>query len=462
MIIRGYRVSRAVRAFHNYGVIQKAKVKMISKVNFFLFRCFTATWVIYWITSAGEGLARALRYNQLPNLWAVGWELFIATLSCVLFWKYVRQPPWRPTVSLDFSPILSRLLKVSENISYLASCAVFLFFIAFFGHCSFCHGSYGLSAAMDSIGVHELAERIFILYPEREFDQSVASSHTFFNAKEEEVETRMSRNDAVRKVYGAHSVQMARRCDWIGSNLDTFSTKENWFQSFRWHQTAAELYELNDRTEQCIRSLMDMAAIKLQQKQFPEVRAIIKKAAPQLTNPSLSANEKYRLGYGLAWYAKAIGDKNLESALMPKTKPAAASYTTTAEDNYALPCYALLLISCSLTVGALPRFISNICLRNQFARWNTTALTTSDMSTRVRSLNNLIAIELYRQNISTASRLSLSLLRTVGEDSACGSVPVKGSSWSQLKNRLHLACMLLILLAFFAPDNWITRIWPVV
>lgn len=371
-------------------------------------------WLLNWICKACEHVGRA---HQFYFDWTVAIPTFaiaasIALLNClaILFCHKERE-----LFALEDSwAILLKRKKMlyGLRISYLAaSCITLFWFSLFFATASFDCSAKALACLMSDIGQYELAERIYLCSPDLNQNKasgrynSIASWHRSSNTHEDPV-TMWRKNDAVAKVYGSESLEMAGRFFYIGLTCESGMVNRD-AEAIYWHSKAFKLYEKNHCVTKCVDALAQMAIMQNETNK-PECKRLLLKAASLM--PSLD-EAPFVCTNIIEYLAKSNGD-DAQAVMFHrafKNSPEEAQHTTPFSSPFAPEFYILALaifgsgLGCSIGKWQAIQFLtleySQRCKEER-----------SDSHIFLNSLDEIITLNLIQHNQEIAEQNSRLLL----------------------------------------------------
>ncbi len=273
-----------------------------------------------------------------------------------------------------------------------------------------CYGMLSTAFGAAIVGKYQLGEYIFCAVPfprELKEDMSLVTLSTFDTTapKQDTVDAKdIQLNEVVAHTYGSTSSQMAHRYSVLAGY---YSRHRNFIVSNDLYEKSILIYKRLNLPRAYAEVLSEFANSQAAQGNF--VAASRSNAESYKLVTSLPAWEhKERILNTLANTARTVSDTEQSKIFLAEGQQV---HNKVLVIKFVL---IIMIVSISLTAGAMPFFIKYKILQSLSKKWKENVSSSSvDLKTTMTSLSNLITVELYKRNFAQADIYSKQLMSMV-------------------------------------------------
>lgn len=391
---------------------------MLKKLDAEIFGWFIVTWALYTETKIVDCIGREIRFgvnNEQRLFWSIAIVIGILFFgSRLIFFKLKNVEPESVIHLLDreilFGKFFRRLLQIFST-------AIMCLWIIFCCRYAFDNCLLPVAIFLDHYGAYESAEQVF-RYREDRIDRRVPfAAWKSYSSDLEDYETRIRRNQAVARVFGSNSLEMANRLYFCAVNLSS-KTGDDSDAMIASYGKAFELYKSNNCANGQVACLREMTLAKFDRKQKKECIDYANEAVHLA--PMCKQTKRY-VGLGIIGYmAGQLGRNDIKVALETRETELSKTFSSNKIDEAVSAVYWSLLFGLAISFASgfgVPIFRRFMLLeRYQFLqeKFNNS----QEQEAKFDLLTRMMDIDLFLGNLKLAAYNCSNLFMLAGEDSS--------------------------------------------
>lgn len=402
-----------------FGIHGHKALATMSGVERVLLCSLLYLWFANWATKAWEHIYRAQNFDGHWTASLADWRVAALILILIRVATLCERNEQRDrSINREWNKILAKSgilcgLRISH---FVVSTTILTFFICFFAINSLEQGGHAIACMLSDAKQYELAERVYRLAPDLSQNKSSGrySSMSVWHSSftHEDPDTISLKNAAVATVYGPKSREMAKRFFYLGLTFENQGSRAAELEAIYWHHKAYSVYKHNHAITKCIDALTQIAIFQ-DGYDTPEFKRLMRQAA-QLT-PQLDEEPFASTVSILPYFARRNGD-NQQALLFEQAFEKHKNIPQETDPSVRIIVVLFALFSSRLgssLAKALTLRAMAICAQKNYQN-------ASNLDARCKSLDQLVTLNLIRQNVQLADEQSALLLASAeGRPSTC-------------------------------------------